>query len=142
MAAQNKKAFRLTNIVFAVLHGFLLLVCIGALLKNDIVPYYYFETLHGRNIPDYPIYTAILTHALALMFHVSFAVAHEQVIDTGFSATGTNGYHWGLQAVGLRGLLGQRYLGGHPRHHRSRSAHVLSGDGVAILRGPAPQPTL
>mmetsp|Transcript_15082 Transcript_15082/g.42784 ORF Transcript_15082/g.42784 Transcript_15082/m.42784 type:complete len:369 (+) Transcript_15082:522-1628(+) len=107
MAAQNKKAFRLTNIVFAVLHGFLLLVCIGALLKNDIVPYYYFETLHGRNIPDYPIYTAILAHALALMFHVSFAVAHEQVIGTGFSVTGTNGYHWGLQAVGLGGgLLG------------------------------------
>eukprot|EP00515_Schizochytrium_aggregatum_P016627 CAMPEP_0202098532 /NCGR_PEP_ID=MMETSP0965-20130614/1884_1 /ASSEMBLY_ACC=CAM_ASM_000507 /TAXON_ID=4773 /ORGANISM="Schizochytrium aggregatum, Strain ATCC28209" /LENGTH=54 /DNA_ID=CAMNT_0048666997 /DNA_START=8 /DNA_END=170 /DNA_ORIENTATION=- len=54
MAAQNKKAFRLTNIVLPSSTGF---SSLRALLKHDLVPYYYFGTLHGRNIPDYPIYT-------------------------------------------------------------------------------------
>jgi hypothetical protein len=97
----NTTMFRVINWAFAFIHLCFFIACMMTIVlrkpDNPLTLYYEVVITHGQMIEIYPIYVALFTHVMGLLFHVVFALSASVILDEHFSYNNTNPLRWVMQ---------------------------------------------
>lgn len=97
--SSNYFVFKFINWVFAVIHLSILIACFCTVYVRDgpLIVYYQIVLTHGQLVDVYPIYVALVTHSVALLFHFIFALTGSSMVNEYIAYNYANPIRWIMQ---------------------------------------------